>query len=456
MNTGLNGKNVMRFLIPSLVGILLFLTPIPWQGQWTICITIILNVVRELLGSTVLLWSAFFFITSGALFSFIGSVLKPKFIMDHSVLRATFVTEWYWVLIRVVGGVLAVPVMFNFGPEWLLSPDTGNFVLVGLISGIIPIAFIATGLLPLMLEFGLMEFVGTFFSKIFKVVFKIPGRAAIDCVTSFVGDTAIGVIMTNSQYENGYYSAREAAVIITTFTSVSITFMLVIIEQVGLADMFFPFLLALFLTYIILAVIMPRIPPLSWKKDEYYDGVNRYDGKLHPDDVSLPKWAVIQAVEKAGNSNLTLKGYVSQWGKNACMILFTLNTTVMAIGTVTLILAYYTPVFKWLGMPFMPLLDLLQIPEAEAASTTLLAGFADMFIPAAIAGAQITSTFTKMLVAVLSVCQLIFISETGSMILSTSIPVRFRDLVFIFLERTILILLIATPIIHFVLGIPMV
>lgn len=456
MNKELTGKRVMRFLIPSLIGVLLFLTPIPYQGQRTICITVMLNVVKEFLGPTVLLWAAFFFITSGALLSFIGSVLKPKFIMNNSVLRATFVTEWYWVLIRVIGGILAVPVMFNFGPEWLLSPDTGNFVLVGLISGIVPIAFIATGLLPLMLEFGLMEFVGTFCSKFFKAIFKIPGRAAIDCITSFVGDTAIGVIMTNSQYENGYYNAREASVIITTFTSVSITFMLVIIEQVGLSDMFFPFLLVLFLTFIALAIIMPRIPPLSRKKDEYHGGVNRYDGKLHPDDISLAKWAVIQAAERAENSNLSPKGYLSQWGKNACMILFTLNTTVMAIGTITLILAYYTPVFQWLGAPFMPLLNLLHIPEAEVASTTLLAGFADMFIPAAIAGAQLTSTFTKMLVAVLSVCQLIFISETGSMILSTSIPVRFRDLVVIFLERTILILLIATPIIRFVLGIPMV
>lgn len=145
-----------------------------------------------------------------------------------------------------------------------------------------------------------------------------------------------------------------------------------------------------------------------------------------------------------------------QWRKNACMILFTLNTTVMAIGTMTLILAYYTPIFDWLGTPFLPLLNLPHIPEADVASTTLLAGFADMFIPAAIAGAQITSTFTKMLAAVLSVCQLVFISETGSMILSTPIPIKFRDLVFIFLERTILIILVATPIIRFALGIPMV
>lgn len=260
----------------------------------TICITVILNIVKKILGPTVLLWAAFFFITSGALLSFIGSVFKPKFIVNNKVLNATFVTEWYWVIVRVIGGILAVPVMFGFGPEWLISPDTGTFVLVDLISGIVPIAFIATGLLPLMLEFGLMEFVGTFCSKFFHRLFRIPGRAAIDCLTSFVGDTAIGVIMTNNQYGNGYYNAREAAVIITTFTSVSITFMLVIIEQVGLSDMFFPYLLALLITYIACAVIMPRIPPLSLKKDEYCGGRCNYDGKLHPEGVSLSKWAAIR------------------------------------------------------------------------------------------------------------------------------------------------------------------
>jgi len=452
----LSSKRLMRFIIPSLTGILLFLTPIPYNGEMTICISAILDLIRNFLGYDFLTKASVAFIVLGAIFVFIGSFIKPKFILNNEVLKATFVTEWYWAIIRIFGGIIVLPVMFSFGPEWLVGADTGGFVLFGLIAGILPIAFIATAAIPLLLNFGLMEFVGTFCSKFFKALFKIPGRAAIDCLTSFVGDTAIGVIMTNNQYVSGYYSGREAAVIMTTFTSVSITFMLVIIQQVGLPDMFFPYLLGLFLTYIICALIIPRIPPLSRKKDDYYNGVCNYDGKLHPDDCSLAKWAVVQAVEKANNNGLTVKKYAQEWGKNCCMILFTLNNLIMAIATVTLVIAYFTPLFTWLGAPFVPLLNLLHIPEADVVSTTVLAGFADMFIPASIAGAQITSTFSKMLVAILSVCQLIFMSETGSMILSTEVPVKFLDLVFIFLERTILILLVATVVIRFVLGIPMI
>ena len=46
--------------------------------------------------------------------------------------------------------------------------------------------------------------------------------------------------------------------------------------------------------------------------------------------------------------------------------------SVMAIGTVALILANYTPIFEWLGIPFRPLLQLLQVPEADAVASTMI------------------------------------------------------------------------------------
>ena len=47
---------------------------------------------------------------------------------------------------------------------------------------------IAALLLPLLLDFGLLEFVGALLTKIMRPVFKIPGRAAVDCFTSWIGD----------------------------------------------------------------------------------------------------------------------------------------------------------------------------------------------------------------------------------------------------------------------------
>jgi nucleoside recognition membrane protein YjiH len=122
---------------------------------------------------------------------------------------------------------------------------------------------------------------------------------------------------------------------------------------------------------------------------------------------------------------------------------------VMAIGTTALIVAENTPFFEWIGVPFIPLLELLQIPEAEAASKSILVGFADMFLPAIFASG-IESELTRFVIASLSVTQLIYMSEVGGLLLGSKIPVDFKDLVIIFLQRTFLTLLIIVAIAHMI------
>ena len=95
--------------------------------------------------------------------------------------------------------------------------------------------------------------------------------------------------------------------------------------------------------------------------------------------------------------------------------------------------------FDILGMPFIPLYQLLQIPEAQQASQTVIVGFADMFLPSVI-GASIESEMTRFVVAATSVTQLIYMSEIGSIIMGSKVPVSFWKLFVIFLERTVVTL----------------
>lgn len=119
----------------------------------------------------------------------------------------------------------------------------------------------------------------------------------------------------------------------------------------------------------------------------------------------------------------------------------------MAMGTIALGLAEYTPIFQWLGAPFIPLLKLLGIPEAQAASQTVIVGFADMFLPSVMA-TKISSDMTRFIIACVSVTQLIYLSEVGSVILGSKIPLKLKDLFIIFLMRTLITLPIITLIAH--------
>ena len=80
----------------------------------------------------------------------------------------------------------------------------------------------------------------------------------------------------------------------------------------------------------------------------------------------------------------------------------------------------------------------------------MLVGFTDMFIPSIMAAEQIQSEMTRFIIAAISVTQLIYLSEIGGLILGSKIPIGIFGLFVIFLERTIISLLIITPIAHLI------
>src|SRR5699024_12623739 len=101
----------------------------------------------------------------------------------------------------------------------------------------------------------------------------------------------------------------------------------------------------------------------------------------------------------------------------------------------------------WIGMPFIPLLELLQIPEATEAAQTVVVGCADMFLPALL-GSGIESVMTRFIIACLSVTQLIYLSEVGALLLCSKLLINMKDLVIIFLLRTLITLPIIALIGH--------
>ena len=271
-----NKTNLMaKFLVPSIVGIVLFMIPVKFDGSWTIAVKILADMIGNAIGG-ILPVLCVGIVTISAIMSAL-SLAKPKFITEQPILRDTFLVGPIWVVIRVLGAIFIWLTFLGVqsGDEntgflhMLTSSGTGGFVLGDLLTVLVIIFAIAGLLLPLLLDFGLLEFVGALLTKVMRPLFKIPGRAAVDCFTSWIGDGTLGVMLTCNQYEGGYYSAREASVIATTFSAVSITFSIVVLEQVGLMEYFGIYYLIICFVGIVCAIICPRIPPLSMKKDDY-------------------------------------------------------------------------------------------------------------------------------------------------------------------------------------------
>ncbi|WP_338473295.1 YjiH family protein [Niallia sp. XMNu-256] len=421
--------------------------PLSYNGSLTIPIAVLSGWLQVLLADYLpLIMTVIIGIT------LLGTILvkatRPEIIERNRFLKSLLDVSPLLFIARLLGAIFAICTFFQWGPELIWSENTGGLLLNDLLPVLFSVFLFAGLFLPLLLDFGLLELFGTLLTKIMRPVFKLPGRSSIDCIASWLGDGTIGVLLTSKQYEEGFYTKREAAIIGTSFSVVSITFSLVVISQVGLGHMFVPFYLTITFAGLVAAMIAPRIPPLSRKPDTFYgEKSSDYSEDKIPQGYTPLSWGYAQALEKA-RQNRGFGDFLISGVKNVLDMWMGVAPIVMSLGTITLILAEYTPIFQWLGMPFIPLLELLQIPEAKAASETMVVGFADMFLPSVI-GASIESEMTRFIIASVSVTQLIYMSEVGGLLLGSKIPVSFWDLFVIFIQRTLITLPIITLIAHF-------
>lgn len=437
----------IKFLILSSLGIFLFMIPITKGDEVVIPVATLSTYVQEALGQS-LPYIITTIIVVTAFFTIVTKVLKPKFIVKNNFLNSLFNVNIIWFIIRVLGGIFIICTMLQIGPKAIWSENTGGMILSDLLPILFSVFLFAGLFLPLLLNFGLLEFVGSLLVKIMRPIFNLPGSAAIDCIASWLGDGTIGVLLTSKQYVDGYYTEREACVIGTTFSLVSITFSLVVIDTVGLSHMFLPFYLSVTFAGLVAAILVPKIPPLSRKKDVYYNNANNSMETLLPEGYTPIKFGLEKALDKAKSSSLK-KDVFAKGTLNVIDMWFGVIPVVMAVGTIALMIAEYTPLFQILGLPFIPILKLLQIPEATAASSTLVAGFADMLLPSIMSGG-IQSDMTRFIIAATSITQLIYLSEVGALLLGSKIPVNIKELFIIFIERTLITLPIISIIAHFI------
>lgn len=431
-------RNWCILLCPSLIGVYLFMVPVATEKGLTIPVALMANQLKVGLVDWMSLLLMLIIGTS-ALMSLLTRALCAKLFAEGSFMQKLFAPSWSWVIVRLIGALCAAIVYFGIGPEQINNAATGKLVYADLLPVLLCVFIFAGMLLPLLLNFGLLEFVGTLMTKIMRPIFRLPGRSAVDCLASWIGDGSVGILLTSKQYEGGFYTAREAAVIGTTFSAVSITFCLVVLGQVKLEHMFVPFYLTICAAGVVAAIVLPYLPPLRNKPDTYVDGYDhmRAEGGDFQ-GYGLFKRALAHGLHRASlapSAKQTLKDGVH----NTLDMLFGVLPVIMAVGTCALLVAEYTPVFTWLGAPFVPLFELLQIPFAEDAAKSVMVGFADMFVPSILIAA-VPNEMTRFVIAALSVTQLIYMSEVGALLLGSKIPVTLLDLFVLFVLRTLITL----------------
>jgi len=353
------------------------------------------------------------------------------------------VTTTVFSLLKVLGLVLAIMYLSGAGPAVLFEKDMLPFLFdklaltVGLI---VPLGAVA---LAFLVGFGLLELVGVLMQPIMRPIWRTPGHSAIDAVASFVGSYSVGLLITNRVYLEGKYTAREAAIIATGFSTVSAAFMIIVAKTLSLMPAWNFYFWSTFVIAFAVTAITAWVPPIS-----------RMDNTGGVSD-SLPtgrsRW---QAAWDAGLSQA--QGAPALWRvlrdnlRDGIAMASAVVPTILAVGLIGLLLARYTPVFDLLGLLLVPFVWIAGLAEPMLTAKALASGLAEMFLSAIqLKGAD---PVTRYVAAVVSVSSVLFFSGSIPCVLATRIPLSLRQMVAVWFVRTVLSLLMAAAIGHFALA----
>ncbi len=437
-HSSVNTKNMLKFILCSAFGILMFLVPIPQGESFTTLLDFLKTGLKNLFGGS-LDYILLVLLIVSAVISLIDYIAKPEFIRKNHYLKRAFSTTPFYLVSKILGAVFGCMVVFHVGPEVVTSVDTG-VTMIDLCKTLFCIVLAFSFIMPFLTDCGIMEFLGVLAKPVVRPLFHVPGRASIDLIASWFGASNAAVILTREQYMRGFYTKREASYIMTNFSLVSIPFCLMIANTVGIANLFPAFYLCICITGIVLAVIIARIPPIRTIPDTYREKTGKQINEEVPQEKGILSYALELSCQKAEKFNL--RSILSSGFEVVMGMFFDLIPIVVAWGMIALMIATYTPVFKWISYPMGLYLQLFGVEEAFAVAPATLIGFTDMFIPALLI-TGIESVKTKFVIGVLSLVQIIYLTEVGAIIIKSEIPLNLWKLFLIFMERT----LIAIPLI---------
>ena len=353
------------------------------------------------------------------------------------------ITHKILTVFKVLGLVLAVMYISGNAPAFMMEKDMLPFLFEKLALPVGMIVPLGALILAFLVGFGLLEMVGVLMQPIMKPIWRTPGASAIDAVASFVGSYSIGLLITNRDYLQKQYSAREAIIIATGFSTVSAAFMVIVAKTLGLMEFWNLFFWSTLVITFIVTAITARIPPIS-----------RFDNELDRPNLDYKRGTRLKAAYELGLSTSRRASDFKQilWSnfRDGLTMAAAIVPSIIAVGLTGLLLAKYTPVFDALGLLLYPFTWLGGLPEPLVAAKGMSAGLAEMFLPALLLSEA--DMLTRYVAGVISISSVLFFSAMIPCVLATEIPISVGKMVIVWFQRVALSILLAAAFGHLAMS----
>ncbi len=462
----------IKFVLCSVVGVFVFFVNIPlpayqiaigpWQwgqvaAQSNVVVSHFTNFIKAAL-YTGNLKAMPFVVWAIGVYSIVDLfVLRPDKFWHTTKVAAAFA------VFKIVGFLLLciaiIDIYFGVHPGfmgWFFDPvaslgdkSISTFIMANILVTICISIPAASLFLPLLVDYGLVEFVGVLVRPFMRPVFRLPGRSAVIAVSAFLGNFSVGHIAVNDQYKTGRMTERESLVIGSSLSTVSVGFLLALANNTGLTNeelwgrnYWNLYFWMAFLVTMLVTLVGVRIYPLCKVPDTFCPGVT--PNPEQPVKTNLFKSALREAVDLAERQE-SLGRRIAYIMKETIGVLGTVASGTAFFATFGVVLYTFTPLIDWLGYLFRPFFMIFGFrgEELGIASTGAMISLVEVTVPALLVVSGTWSLRLRFMLAVLPVSSIIFLASFVPCLMATDVPVKFGDLLLIWLERMILSILFA-------------
>lgn len=286
----------------------------------------------------------------------------------------------------------------------------------------------------LILKSGVVEFVSILVEPLIKYIFKLPGEAAIDIISSFVSSSSVGVYIASKHYEENIFTLREASALVTNFCLISIGYIAVLATLAGISEYYNLIVVSAFFLVMLIAIIMIRIWPISNIENSYHNKIIKNREYKNYNSFN-ERFLDALSIASQKSDEFTIDNFISNFKNSFNFARKTISIMVTLVSSV-LLLVYYTDFFQIISIPIIPILDFFRVPNANIVAQSVMIGIVEISLPSILIGGTGVDAASRFFVVLLSICQVIFFSECGNAILSSKIKISAFKLVLIFLMRT--------------------
>lgn len=220
----------------SCIGVVSFLIPFHFEGSTNILVGILTTLVKRLL-SPVSKAVVLLLIAGSAAGSSYDYVMGKKGKEVPEWVHRRFGVSGIYLASKIFTLVMVFMCNFHLLPEHVIRASQD---MVELGSTLLALAIALSFLLSFLTDGGLMEFFGEITRPFVRPMFRVPSDASLDLIASWVGASNAAVLLSAEKFRKGYYTKREAAIVMCNFSLVSIPFCMVVAEAAKVEPYFLP------------------------------------------------------------------------------------------------------------------------------------------------------------------------------------------------------------------------